>query len=203
VAREEAAFEMSEHELDGMQLVGPRLREARKERRMTLADVATSAGLTPSFLSLAERGKTRVSVPALLRLCAALEIPIGSLFDFPADTLVPSGGGGRLEMGGAGITEYILTPADETGFVVMQTILQPGGGSGGAYTLDAQTVFVFVVKGELSLAVGGRSASLVAGDSMTFSARTPHEWTNPSARETEVLWTIAPALALNRVATEN
>ncbi|MFC9461440.1 helix-turn-helix domain-containing protein [Streptomyces sp. NPDC056983] len=65
----------------GMQLAGPRLREMRQDRGLTLAAVAESAGVTKGFLSLAERGKTQVSVPNLLRICEVLDVQPGSLFD--------------------------------------------------------------------------------------------------------------------------
>ena len=76
---------------DGTERVGPRLRQARRARGLTLAAVAEEAGVTKGFLSLAERGQTRVSVPTLLRACAALQIPLGSLFDYPEAVVVPSG----------------------------------------------------------------------------------------------------------------
>lgn len=181
-------------QLAGMERVGPILRAKRKQQRLTLQDVATAADLTPSFISLVERGKTRASVPALLRICAALDIPLGALFDYPVTPVVEAGHGATLEMGGSGITEYILTPAEEERFVVMQTILEPGGGSGGPYSLAAETIFAFVVTGTLELIIDGTKQTLHQGDSTTFRATATHEWSNPSTRETEVLWTIAPAL---------
>jgi transcriptional regulator with XRE-family HTH domain len=179
---------------DGMERVGPRLRQARQDRGLTLAAVAERAEVTKGFLSLAERGRTRVSVPTLLRICHALGVPLGSLFDYPDAVVVSGGAGAPLEMGGLDIEEYLLTPADEQHVQVMQTILRPGGGSGGAYTLDAETVFAFVLRGRLDLSVDGEPRRLAPGDSTTFSARLPHAWTNTAPGETEVLWVIAPAL---------
>jgi quercetin dioxygenase-like cupin family protein len=76
----------------------------------------------------------------------------------------------------------------------MQTTLRPGGGSGGAYTLAAETVFVIVLRGRLRLTVDGQPRLLDERDSTTFSARLPHSWDNPGDTEAEVLWVIAPAL---------
>jgi transcriptional regulator with XRE-family HTH domain len=177
-----------------MERVGPRLREARQQRGLTLTAVAEQAGVTKGFLSLAERGRTRVSVPTLLRLCEALAIPLGSLFDYPDSVVVANGAGARLEMGGLDITEYLLTPSNERYIQVMQTILRPGGGSGGSYTLAAETVFVIVLRGQLRLCVDGQERELGERDSTTFSARLPHSWENPTGDETEVLWVIAPPL---------
>ena len=185
--------------LEGMERVGPRLRAARERRGLTLTAAAKQAGVTKGFLSLAERGRTRVSVPTLLRVCEVLGVPLGALFDYPASVVVANGAGARLEMGGLDITEYLLTPADERNLQVMQTTLRPGGGSGGAYTLAAETVFVIVLRGRLKLTVDGQPRLLDERDSTTFSARLPHSWENPGDTEAEVLWVIAPALPSGNV----
>ncbi|MEV6678984.1 XRE family transcriptional regulator [Streptomyces erythrochromogenes] len=177
-----------------MSRLGPKLRAHRQQRGLTLQAVAASADVTKGFLSLVERGLTTISVPNLLRVCEALGISVGSLFDYPDDSVVRSGLGAPLEMGGEKIREYLLTPATEQHVQVMRTVLEPGGGSGGAYTLDSETVFVIVVRGSLHLAVDGQDILLEAGDSHTFSARSAHAWDNPASAESEVLWSIAPPI---------
>jgi transcriptional regulator with XRE-family HTH domain len=176
----------------GMNQAGPRLRRLRLARRLTLVEVAERSGVTKGFLSLLERGHSRVSVPTLLRICEAIDISIGALFDFPGETVVRTGS--PLQMGGVDIDEYLLTPRDEELVQVMRTVLRPGGGSGGAYALDAVTIFAFVLRGRLDLIVDSVPRPLGAGESTTFSARLLHEWWNPGDSETEVLWVIAPPL---------
>lgn len=177
-----------------MNRLGPKLRAVRRERGLTLDAVASEAELTKGFLSLVERGQTAVSVPNLLRICDILGVSIGSLFDFPDSALVRSGHGAPLEMGGSGIREYLLTPASEQHVQVMRTVLQPGGGSGGAYTLDSETIVVVVVRGRLRLAIDGQELLLGTGDCYTFSAKSAHAWENADAGESEVIWSIAPPL---------
>ncbi len=180
----------------GMDEVGPKLRAFRISKNLSVTDLAAKAGITKGFLSLAERGKTRVSVPTLLRICEALDIAIGSLFTYPSEPIVH--GGVPLYMGGDNLQEFLLTPLTEEHFQVMQSVIQPGGGSQGAYTLEADSIFVLVLAGQLSLDVAGKVITLDLGDSTTFSARDEHNWHNPLAIETRVLWVIAPALPLRR-----
>lgn len=180
-----------------MDQAGPRLRSVRIGKGLTLEAVADLAGITKGFLSLAERGLTRVSVPNLLAICAALDISLGSLFDYPESTVV--GRGSRLQMGGIDIDEYLLTPADQPHLQVMRTRLRPGGGSGGAYRLAGEAVFALVLTGSLQLTIDGEQRLLKPGESTTYSARSLHEWINPSAEESaEVIFVFAPPLPRER-----
>jgi len=174
--------------------LGPKLRALRTERQLTLETLAERAGLTKGFLSLVERGQTTISVPNLLRLCDILGVSVGYLFDYPESAVVRSGHGTPVGMGGSGIREFLLTPGSERNVQVMRTVLQPGGGTGGSYALDAETTVVFVVRGRLRLVVDGQESLLDAGDCCTFSARDVHGWDNPGETESEVLWVIAPPI---------
>lgn len=176
----------------GMNQAGPRLRAIRHSRGLTLTLVADRADVTKGFLSLLERGKTRVSVPTLLRICQAMGVSIGTVFVYPEAPILQ--GGTPLQMGGVDISEFLMTPEDEALIQVMRTILKPGGGSGGAYSLEATTIFVTVLRGTLSLTVDSEEMILNAGDSTTFAAPLQHEWNNPGESEAEVLWVIAPPL---------
>lgn len=131
-------------------------------------------------------------MPTLLRICDAIGISIGALFEYPAETVVSEGS--HLQMGGMDISEYLLTPRDEKLIQVMRTVLRPGGGSDGPYSLEATTIFAIVLRGRLDLTVDSIPRPLEAGESTTFSARLLHEWSNPSDSETEVVWVIAPPL---------
>jgi transcriptional regulator with XRE-family HTH domain len=177
-----------------MTRLGPKLRSLRKDRALTLEAVADRAGLTKGFLSLVERGQTTISVPNLLKVCEILGVSVGSLFDYPESPVVRSGLGAPIEMGGSGIREYVLTPQSERHLQVMRSVLKPGGGTGGAYTLDSETIFVFVVRGCLRLTVEGAESLLKTGDSYTFSARAAHSWDNPGEEDAEVLWSIVPPI---------
>jgi transcriptional regulator with XRE-family HTH domain len=60
--------------------VGPRLRHIRLEKGFTVETLAAAAGLDKGFLSRLERGTKRPSVATVLRLSAALDVPVGLLF---------------------------------------------------------------------------------------------------------------------------
>src|SRR3954447_15584428 len=60
--------------------LGERLRAIRQLRRKTLKEVASGAGISESFLSQLERGRTNATIATLQRLSTALGIDVSDLF---------------------------------------------------------------------------------------------------------------------------
>ena len=61
-------------------LVGRRIREERKSRRLTQAQLASAAGIDTSHLSRIENDRTQIGLNALQRIADALGLPIAALF---------------------------------------------------------------------------------------------------------------------------
>ena len=62
--------------------VGPRLKRARAQRGITLAELAAATGISKSTLSRLEAGQRRPSLELLLPITQAHQIPLG-----PSDPL--------------------------------------------------------------------------------------------------------------------
>jgi transcriptional regulator with XRE-family HTH domain len=176
--------------------IGPRLREARVRQGLSLVELAERAGVTKGFLSQIERDRTSPSVGTLLRLCRALDLPVGRLFDGAHTPLVRAGERTPISFGGSGVSEYRLTPAEEGRVLLLLSEIAPGGGSGDEpYSLSSDAEIAHVLEGSLQIEVGGTPYTLTAGDTLTFDAGAPHRWHNPSAAlPTRVLWVLAPPL---------
>jgi len=181
------------HELMG---IGPQLRAARLASRMSMGEVARASGLTKGFLSKLERDLTNVSVASLIRLCDALGISVGSLFQASKGEVVRKGEYPPINFGGDGVKEYLLTPAGEKRVQALLSEIEPGGGSGDeAYALPTDVEFVFILAGQLEIVVAGERLALGQGDAFTFPSSTDHTFKVPSsAGPTQVLWVFSPAL---------
>jgi len=181
---------------DGAPRIGAQLRAVRLASRRSMAEVAVQSGLTKGFLSKLERDLTSVSVASLIRLCAALGISVGSLFQAAKGELVRRGEYPAINFGGHGIREYLLTPAGEKRVQALLSDIEPGGGSGNEpYSLPTDVEFAFVLTGQLRVVVAGDAITLDAGDAFTFGSRAAHTFqVPPSAGPTQVLWVFSPAL---------
>jgi transcriptional regulator with XRE-family HTH domain len=179
--------------------IGRRLRAERDAQRLTLTQLADASGLTKGYLSKVERGRAMPSVASLLRLCDALGLSPGELFEHSHDRdLVRGGEYPPIGFGGEHMEEALLTPPRERRLQVIHSLIHPGGGSGDeSYELPSDVEFLFVVRGRLTLVIDGNEHQLADGDAVTFLPSAPHSFVNPSASEdTEVLWILAPALPI-------
>jgi transcriptional regulator with XRE-family HTH domain len=176
--------------------IGAQLKSARLAARMSMAEVAERAGLTKGFVSKLERDLASVSVASLIRLCGALGISVGSLFQAPTGEVIRRGAYPPINFGGRKMTEYLLTPSGEKRVQAILSDIDPGGGSGDdPYSLPADVEFVFVLAGQLQVAVAGEQITLDQGDAFTFPANTQHTFrATPQAGRTQVLWVVSPAL---------
>jgi len=69
-----------------VQLVGRKIRQLRKERKLTQNELASRIGVQQSDLSRMEKGEYRVSLDTLFRILAEFDMGIGEFFDEVART---------------------------------------------------------------------------------------------------------------------
>jgi transcriptional regulator with XRE-family HTH domain len=168
--------------------VGNRLRALRKERGMTIPQLAAATGLTNGFISQLERDLTSASLSSLARIAEALDVRLGHLVDGKWEGEAPV----ILDLRGQ--EHVLLSPADEMRFHVTESRIEPEASAGEElYTLPADVEIVSVVEGALELRVRDEKHLLRAGESFTYAPRDPHTWRNPSATEPAVvLWLAVP-----------
>lgn len=75
---DEASLSAARH--DVITSVGAQLRDRRKQAGLSLRQFARELGVSPSFLSQIENGKSQPSVATLYTICSALSLSIDELF---------------------------------------------------------------------------------------------------------------------------
>jgi transcriptional regulator with XRE-family HTH domain len=176
--------------------IGAQLRAARLAARKSMAEVAEQSGLTKGFVSKLERDLANVSVASLIRLCEALDVSVGSMFQASRGEVVRRDAYPLINFGGSGVEEYLLTPSGEKRMQAILSNIEPGGGSGDEpYSLPADVEFVFVLAGQLHITVAGEQITLEQGDAFTFPPSIQHTFrVLRAAGRTQVLWVFSPAL---------
>jgi transcriptional regulator with XRE-family HTH domain len=169
--------------------LGPRLREIRKERGLALAEVAEGTGISVSFLSLIETGKSDVTFTRLNRLVAFYGIHITDLLPEPASTdpiVVRRVEQQHIYSPAEGIELILLTRDTRHTMLPILAVYSPGAEA----RFDAREGegFVLVLEGKLELGLNGREPIILnAGDSAYYPLDVPHAYRNPDDRPTRVL----------------
>ena len=71
--------------MDIIERLGRRVRELRKRKRLTQAELAEKAGIDPKYIGQIERGETNPTVRLLANIAQALDISLAELFTFPQE----------------------------------------------------------------------------------------------------------------------
>ena len=177
--------------MDGL---GQKLRVLRKERGLSLSQLAERVGCSPSYLSMVENEKIDPSVSRLKVIAEGLGTTIVGLFQEPDghDVVLREADRPRVAFPGSRLRIEILIPRSPGQQLDARlTVVSPGGGSEGDYS-HSGVEFGVVVKGELELTVAGVIYHLRPGDSFYFPSTRDHRFKNPSDEETQVVWVNHP-----------
>ncbi|MCP1337082.1 cupin domain-containing protein [Futiania mangrovi] len=185
------------------QILGALMRQARKDRGLSMHVVATKAGLSVGLISQIERGLTSPSIRSLRLLADAIGVPVESFFtdvqpdvsvDEEAQFIVRPANRRLLDLRRAGITMQITTPRTRGDLQMFLTEIEPGAYSGPELdTHDGEEAGV-VMAGQLDLWLGEKRFHLFEGDAFRYRASTPHRYGNPGKTVTRVHWVYTPPI---------
>ncbi|HKD34156.1 MAG TPA: XRE family transcriptional regulator [Gaiellaceae bacterium] len=175
--------------------VGERLRELRRFRRATLRTIADRSGLSESFLSQVERGRSSASIASLRRIADALGVSMADLFEpdgVPGPKVIRRQDRPALAFGVLG-KKSLLTPKPLHHLEVFVGELEVGGSTGEQpYVHGDSEELVVVISGSVQLELGGELFDLESGDSIDYRSSTPHRISNTGQEVAEVMWIISP-----------
>jgi transcriptional regulator with XRE-family HTH domain len=176
-------------------MIGGSLRGVRRQRGMTLRQVADAAGVTESFLSQVERDIASPSIATLRRIAVALGTSIGVILDAagPHGRLVRANERRAVTYPGLKARDEFLTDGSDARLQVILSVVEPGGGTGPeAYSHESDEECLIVLEGALDLWVGAEHHRLSEGDAIRYSSRIPHRNQNPGPGTARVLFVITP-----------
>jgi transcriptional regulator with XRE-family HTH domain len=186
--------------------VGPRLRDLRRQRGLSLQQVALATGISKSFLSLVENGTNDIAFGRLRRLIDLYGVDLADLVPPAAvaeEAVVRANGRRRFYSPAEGIDIYLATPGTRHDLLAGVAVM-----GGGAMMPDESRhtgeEWVHVVAGvvQVDLDGGATSVRLGAGDSVYLRAGRSHRFSNPGDETAQVItvlsqggrWDSAPQL---------
>jgi len=169
--------------------LGSKVRKARRERGMTLEELAREAGTSAAHLSRLESGARQPSLEGLLRIAAALGVELGELLAAPEEP-----GPGTVVRGetspvyeGDGFRFQPLVPEAGPEGLAAVKIVFPADRAEPEYKEHEGEEWIYVLSGRLRLTLGGESTVLEPGDAAYFNGLLPHRWDVLGEEDVEML----------------
>ncbi|WP_369411232.1 helix-turn-helix domain-containing protein [Leucobacter edaphi] len=178
---------------DGPDL-GDRVAAVRRSRGLSLRALASAAGVSSSFLSQLENGRTNASVSSLRKVAAALGLTPAQLLD---DGVTHTAGVLRAEDRPTipldGGIKYVLSLPPLRQLEVYAGTFEPGASTGPDHYVHGASQEMFVVTaGSVVLTLDGTDYTMRKGDSIEYMSNVPHRVANPFEQGAEVLWINSP-----------
>ncbi|GHE60821.1 MULTISPECIES: helix-turn-helix domain-containing protein [Roseivirga] len=171
---------------DILSAIGKKLRNVRKEKGLSLAEVARKSGITAGLLSKIENFRTMPSLPVLYKISEALEEPLSELVK-PVDnepessyTIIRKGEGEiELRYDSKGLTyEKLMSQIIHNHPVKVVTVTVQPGVFRKPLANDSYEL-VYMLEGEIIYGLLDEEVHLKQGDTLYFNGQIPHSLKNP------------------------
>jgi len=166
---------------EALQRVGPRLRQVRELRGLTLTQVADLTGISKSTLSRLETGQRRPTLELLLPLAVTFRVPLDDLVG------APEVGDPRIRLKARRVHGRTVVPLTQ-GPVGVQAwkIILPVGREPKVRTHDGHE-WLYVLSGRMRLLLGDQDLELGVGEAIEFDTARPHWFGAAGGQPAEVL----------------
>lgn len=152
-----------------LEAVGPRLRELRHRRQMTLAELAERTAINESTLSRLEGGTRKPTLELLL--------PLAEVYAVPLDDLVgaPRTGDPRIHLRPVTRNGMTFIPLSHPGGVqAYKLLIPPRPGSEPQPATHEGFEWLYVISGRLRLVLDEQRLVLKPGEAAEFDTHVPH-----------------------------
>lgn len=154
------------------------------------------AGISKPFLSQVERGHATPSIATLSGIADALGVTLQYFVETSDEAQAIRKGDDLKFFGFAGSANQFgrLTNAGANRLLDAQLVRMPVGGAASDVVTFAVEEFMYVMSGEVSLKLEGRTFVLQAGDTAHYESSVPHAWVNTADEESVFVWVGTPKL---------
>jgi transcriptional regulator with XRE-family HTH domain len=161
--------------------VGPRLRQVRVQRGLTLTAIAQQTGISKSTLSRLENGQRRPSLELLLPLAQVYRVPIDDLVG------APDVGDPRIRLKPRRLNGRTVLPLTRPGGVQAWKIVVPASQSKPNLRSHDGFEWLYVLSGRMRLILGDQDLVLGVGEAAEFDTQVPHWFGSTGDGSAEVL----------------
>ncbi|MGP7815695.1 cupin domain-containing protein [Niallia sp. 01092] len=175
--------------------LGEKIKDIRKQKRLTIADVALKTGLSNGYISNVERNLNSPTIENLRKIVQALSTTLVEFFQDQQENSRVVRKDERVTIMKANdqSTFYeLLSPSGNKEMGAVLVTLKPGAASGTEPHSHKGEEFGFVIKGSMFYQIGNETYELEEGDSIYYDASIPHYYKNNGKTECISIWVVTP-----------
>lgn len=162
--------------------LGPRLRELRTTRGLSLERLASRSGVSRAMLSKVERGENTPTITVLLKVASALEVSAAELIGVePRARAIKVPASSRISFVDpeTGFERQLFPAFEDAPVEFLRHVIPPGASSGDLPAhVPGPEKYVLMEKGRLRVVVDTEEHLLAPGDLFHFRGDVPHRFDN-------------------------
>ena len=172
---------------------GEIIRRLRKEKNITIKELAAKAEFTVGYISQIERNLVDPSISALEKLAKALNVSVGTFFTQQTESFVVRKNSRKSIFVNENTEIKLISPMLENlGFTpeifVFERIIEPGNWSSLQFESGNYQKCIYVKKGKLLVEFEGYNEVLQEEDSIFIGSNVSHKCYNPDSVNAEILF---------------
>lgn len=178
--------------------IGDIIHSVRKEKELTLAELADKSGVALATLSRMENGKMTGTLESHIDICKALDLTLTDLYrDLPAvrKTVEVQTKSSRADVfvhDKRSTSEMLASKVLDKKMMPILIKIQPGGTTHTEETKSGVEKFIYVLQGKIDARIGAERYQLTKGDTLYFEASLPHYFKNTCQDEAQLLIVTSP-----------
>jgi transcriptional regulator with XRE-family HTH domain len=169
------------------QPLGKRIQKLRRERKMTLNDMANETGLAKNLISKLEKGEVIPPVAVILQLSRALEIDSSLLLSEEKEKLGRKKDEDYVKRTKDYSYETLTPEARHKHLKAFKVFIDPKSAHKGVSYQHLGEEFIYVLKGKIEVMVGENKNSLGLGQSIHFNSSIVHKLKNVGNTKAELI----------------
>ncbi|HSL67756.1 MAG TPA: cupin domain-containing protein [Actinomycetota bacterium] len=177
---------------DVIAAIGPKLRQLRRQKSLSLQQLADRSGVSAAAIHKIERNGMVPTIATLMKLAQALNRPVAFFVDEdrvePAVLVAARERKGVFTSKRGLVLESISGPYGRFLLAGAMATIEPGADSGPRAMEHPGEELVLVLQGSMEFEVEGELYRLRSGDAIHFRTDRPHRWRNPGARPGRAVW---------------
>lgn len=174
--------------------LGPRIRAIRKEKGMTLVEIAQKTGIAQATLSRIETGTMIGTVESHAKLAEILGVGLSDLYADVDTRHAQSSHQTKPQVvhhDKSYQLEFLTSDGGKKKMAPFLLTIQPSGRTPSECLQGSTEKFIYALEGETSVSIDGKEYALKPGETLYFQASLPHFFRNTGGKISKLLVTVS------------